>query len=205
MKVKELLTEMPRIIIGLNKLDDLSIDSVNKAKYKLLSTLQDKKEIKRSDDLIVYQTGNMFYSLDKETKKVIYYMQYDTSYTKTLGSFLWQSLVWRDENSVLVKTIPHKIFFEYLLPKYGIIATDGDQTKDGKRFWEYQVAYSLENNINVYYFNLKSKELELIKSLTEFNRAIKKYDIWGESKDHQNKLIVITNHVLPRETIFNNT
>lgn len=199
MNLDELLTEMPQLIKGLSKTEDLSIQTVNKAKYVELIKITDKREyIRFSDTKIVYEYRRMFFCLDTLNKKILYYMQYDISYTKTLGSFLWQSLVWRDENSPQVNTLPHKIFFDKLLPKWGIVATDGRQTKDGKRFWQYQVTYALEQKINVYYFNLKTKELEQIETIDHFDNVIRKYDIWGDSKDHQNKLIVISIFNLPK-------
>jgi hypothetical protein len=167
--------------------------------YSDLVKISNKKEYSRfSDSKIVYQYDNMFFCLDILNKKILYYMRYDVSYTKILGSFLWQSLVWRDEKSPQVKTLPHKIFFKELLPKWGIIATDGQQTSDGRRFWEYQIAYALEQNINVYYFNLKSKELVQISTLDEFDKAIHQYDIWGDTIEHRNKLMVISIFSLPK-------
>lgn len=192
MLISDLLLEMPRNLLHLNKLDDLSQHSVNKAKFIYLIK-QEKKELKQINTTqIIYNSNKMFFCLDLENKKVLYYMQYDTSFSNTLGSFLWQSLVWRDKHSPQVKLLPHKIFFEELLPKYGIIATDGDQTEDGRRFWEYQIAHALENNINVFYFNLTSKELQSIKTLVDFDKAIRKFDIWGDTKEHQQKLMLIT-------------
>jgi hypothetical protein len=193
MKVKELLIEMPQNLLRLSKIDDLSIVDVNRAKFHFLSKLENKKVIEELDNKHqLINVDNIYFVLDYSNKKVLYYMEYNTSFSNKVGSFLWQSLVWRDKNSPIVLALPHKIFFEILLPKYKVISTDGKQTDDGKRFWYYQIGYAFKNNLNVYYFNLQSKELLFLENNTVFLETVQKYDIWGDTKDHQNKLILIT-------------
>jgi hypothetical protein len=184
---------MPKIIQPLNGMEDFDNFSINSAKYKELVKLFNKEIYKRFDDEhIVYRAGNKFFCLDYEKKKVTYYMEYSTSHNSILGSFLWQSLIWRAKNNLSNRTLPHEIFFKVLLPKYGVITTDGEQTIDGRKFWEYQIGFALDNDFYVYYFNLKSKELIKITNSTHGNKVIQEQDVWGLSHEHKSKLIVIS-------------
>lgn len=192
------LDEMPQIIPNLSKLEDLDIYSVNRSVFKSLRS--QPKTIYHTFDAkhIVYTTGNEYFCLDYDKNKVSYYMKYKTGNDSTLGPYLWQSLVWRSKDDTYVIDLPHNLFFKKLLPKYGTVCTDGQQTPDGRKFWNYQITYALKHNINVYYYNLKSKELVKITDPMHFTKAITEYDIWGDSKQYQNKLMVITNHEMPR-------
>jgi len=198
MKVKDILMEMPKLILGLSDLDNLDLLTVNKSKYLFLSKLEDKEQLQVIDEFrILYNYKNMYFVLDNETKQILYYMQYETSYSSKLGgSFLWQSLIWRAKNVLQVKRLPHEIFFKILLPKYGTIITDGQQTDKGQNFWNYQIHNAINNNLNVYYYEDLSNYLEKINSEREFELAINKHDIWGDTKAHEHKLMVITSKIL---------
>jgi hypothetical protein len=195
------LFEMPKIISQLSGLDDLTDISVNAFYYKQLSKLLSKVQIKFfSEERKVYSAENKFFCLDDDSKKVLYYMQYDTSFSLKLGgSFLWQSLVWRSKSVPQMNTLPHEIFFNELLPKYKTVATDGQQTEDGQRFWEYQIDFALKNKFNVYYFNTNSLILVELNTLLDFEKALLQYDIYGSSSEHKNKLLVISKKELNNE------
>lgn len=196
---KKYLIEMPRLIPKLSVSDNLDIYNTNKAKYNELLKAHKEEYYKYDDNHIVYFSNNRYFCLDYVRKEVTYYMEYATSYDKLLGSFLWQSLVWRSDHVEYNKTLPHEIFFKKLLPKYGTIATDVDQTSDGKRFWSYQIKYALDTNLNVYYYDMISKDFINIDTMLKLDFLIQKYHIWGHTKAHQKKLIVISNKVLPVE------
>lgn len=195
MKLTSLL-EMPKIIPALSIEDNLDLYSVNQAKYKELFTSNANVYKKFDNARVVYQSGKKFYCLDALRREVTYFMEYNVNSNKTLGSFLWQSLVWRSKKVEYNKTLPHEIFFDTLLPKYGVITTDGDQTDEGRRFWSYQVKFALDKNFFLYYHNLQTKELQQFKSMLEFDDLIKKFNIWGNSNLHRQKLIVISNKEL---------
>lgn len=198
MKLCNVLNEMPQNIPYLPNDIDLSNYSINKAKYNELIKLP-KQIYKQYDDKhIVYHSSNMFFCLDYERKEITYYMEYDTSFTLKIGSFLWQSLVWRSNHVLYNRTLPHEIFFNVLLPKYGVIATDGQQTVDGKRFWTYQISHAFNNNLYVHYFNLKTKELIHIIDLMHFDKLANELSIWGDDSTHKHKLILISKHQLPK-------
>lgn len=194
--LKEYLTEMPRLIPNLPSAYDFGLRNINKARYAEFLSLPKEEYYKYDSNRIVYSSDNKFFCLDYLRKEVTYYMQYDVSYNKTLGSFLRQSLVWRSKYVDYNNTLPHEIFFNTLLPKYGTIATDGDQTDDGRRFWSYQIKYAFDKNLNVYYYNLATKGLIPIDNMMTFEEIKQKYKIWGADKSRQKQLIVITNKKL---------
>ena len=199
MKLKELLLENPQLIPGLSIEDDLDNYTANKAKFSELVSLPKQVYKKYDDKRIVYSTERMFFCLDFVRKEVTYYMQYDVGYTKKLGSFLWQSLVWRSKHVSYNKTLPHEIFFDVLVPKYKVVATDGKQTSHGKRFWEYQIKFAQDNNMLTYYYDYSKKYLEQFDSMIQFDDLADKYKIWTESPSSQDQLIIISKKELPLE------
>lgn len=192
------LDEMPQLIPNLNKVDDLDIYTVNRSKFKMLRGVE--KLIYHTFDKthILYNTNNQYFCLDYDKNKVTYYMEFKVNTDRMLGTYLWQTLVWRSKVDPYTIDLPHEIFFTELLPKYGTVCTDGQQTADGRRFWNYQITYALKHNINVYYYNMQSKELVKIDDMLHFTNVIAQYDVWGETPNHKNKLMIITNHIMPR-------
>src|SRR5574343_1575768 len=189
----KILNEMPRRISQLPVDDDLSVYNTNQAKYKELYNIPNKQIYHKFDDnKVVYYISNKVFCLDTINKQIVYYMEYETSFNSILGSYAWQSLVWRKKNTQYINTLPHDIFFKVLLPKFGTVVTDGEQTDDGIKFWEYQIGYALNNNLNVYYFNTLTKELIHLPSTLAVYNLDQKIKIWGTDNEHKHKLVVIT-------------
>ena len=109
-----------------------------------------------------------------------------------------QSLIWRsrdeDHRSVL-HDFARDVFFNYILPRYVGIVSDGNQSLGGRFFWESQVQAALSKNKSVYYYKMISAELEPIKDKADLS-LLKKH-IWGEHKDFANNLVVISEADLP--------
>jgi hypothetical protein len=148
---------------------------------------------------IVYSNSkNEYFCLDHDKGKVSYYMKYVTSTDDALGQYVWQSFVYRDDAAKYVLGLPSQIFFEKLLQIHGTICTDGQQTEDGRRFWDWQIHTALQRNINVYYYNLDTRVLIKIIDLIHFNTVIGAHNIWGSTDEHRRRLMVITKHEMPR-------
>lgn len=109
-----------------------------------------------------------------------------------------QSLIWRsrdeDHRSVL-NDFARDVFFNYILPRYAAIVSDGNQSLGGRFFWESQVEAALSKNKSVYYYKMISAELEPIKDKNDL--SILKKHIWCEQKDFANNLVIISDADLP--------
>lgn len=143
----------------------------------------------------VYQHKSEFFCLDKELKKVTYYMKYQVDTKPKIGQYVWQSLVWADPEAQgsYISGIAKKMFFEYLLPKFHVITTDSEQSWRGKRFWQIRIGDALRMGLNVYFYDFQSKELVKLQKYDDLQDYQEKYDIWGETDKHLLKRMVITN------------
>lgn len=89
---------------------------------------------------ILFRTGdnqNGYYILyNKETKLTDYFIKYEYKKISGAGPFITQVLLWRRLSATFKDgSITNHVFFDILLKKYNQIASDQQQTEDGKRFW----------------------------------------------------------------------
>ncbi len=111
-----------------------------------------------------------------------------------------QSLVWRTPDiahKAATRDLASNIFFEYILPRYDAILSDGNQTSGGQFFWETQITSSLQRGHHIYFYKMMSAELEPIKSREDLD--LLKDMIWGDSDHHQHNLVLISEEELPLE------
>lgn len=109
-----------------------------------------------------------------------------------------QSLIWRSRDEDyrhVLNDFARDVFFNYILPRYVGIVSDGNQSLGGRFFWESQIQAALSKGKNVYYYKMISAELEPIKTKVELN-LLKKH-IWGDHKDFANNLVIISDADLP--------
>lgn len=202
MKLKELF-ESPTIIPDLDDPDEL--DLFDKTKNQLLykhfisKKYQYKKKLfDLTENASVYQFKTQFFCLDTELEKVTYFMSYGVNNNKKLGQFVWQSMVWTDlkVHSRYLVGVASKVFFEYLLPKFHVILTDSQQTWKGRRFWEISIGAALDKKLNVYFFDFLNNNLIELQNFDDLYDYQKKYDIWGLTKSHEMRRMVISDKKL---------
>lgn len=176
----------------------LNEPSENEEIYRKFSADKYKKSVlKVFDKAEIFKDGSRYFCLDSRLKRVTYYMKYEVKNNGRLGQFVWQSLVWSFPAASYISGIPQKMFFEFLLPKFGTIVTDSQQTWDGKRFWRLRIAEALEKKLNVYFYDFSNHEIEKIEDYDHFAECDLKRGIWGPSNIHQMKRMVISNKELP--------
>jgi len=156
----------------------------NKSKFKPTNT---KYLLKSGDD------HNGYYMLVVDGV-VEYFANYKSkSYQSLLkGRMIRQVLVQRNHFSIDSANIPKKVFFDYLLPTFGTIVTDEEQTADGKKFWLHATSEALDNpdKYTVYVLNkTKGQTIEIVdhehfKSLTD--------SIWGDTENFKNIWVAIS-------------
>lgn len=158
----------------------------NKSKFKPTYT---KNLLKSGDD------HNGYYIFIKEDV-IYYFVRYKSlSYSNLSNNrMMRQVLVQRFNSSTASVGIPKIVFFDYLLPTFGTIVTDTEQTADGKRFWMSAVVEALNNpsKYEVYIFDRSNVKNSVIKinSLEHFETF--ENTIWGDSEMFKYKLIAIS-------------
>ncbi|MEY4591406.1 MAG: segment 11/17 [Pseudomonadota bacterium] len=102
-----------------------------------------------------------------------------------------QVFVWRNRaaDSAFSAGIADKVFWEYLMPKYGCLVSDSQQTDAGKAFWQHQITKSLKKGLSVRLINLKTKEAKEIKTLKDFSDVL--HTAWGKEPWFQNLIFAI--------------
>lgn len=135
------------------------------------------------------------------TKEVAYYNRVIvTSICDLNAKPATQSLVWRNpdiRHKSATRDLASNIFFEYILPRYDAILSDGNQTSGGQFFWETQITSAMQMGHHIYFYKMMSAELEPIKSRDDFD--LLKDMIWGDADHYQHNLVLISQDELPLE------
>ena len=137
------------------------------------------EDIEESDSRLLFRTGDGvtgYYVLyNKETKLVDYFIKYEHTKISGRGPFVTQVLLWRRMTATFVgaSSITKKVFFEILLPKYKRIASDQQQTEEGRDFWirNMALASNAGHRIGI---------LEKGKEIVYFDKSNSSYDDWIE-------------------------
>lgn len=194
---EEVLQEMPQEIEDLDWLD-LEDHKRNTAAYHRLFGTEAKKDLETVwSSAKLYKYRSTFFTLDTKKRSITYYMSYMVGNNGNLGDYVWQSLVWRNGATPYTAGLPQSVFFNRLLPKFGCIITDSQQTWNGKRFWELRITDAFEKGLNIYYYDFGTHECTKVDNLEDFDDLRQENDIWGKTDQHQMKRMVITVKTLP--------
>lgn len=160
---------------------------VSQKKPKLLARYPDAKGgslFTTGDD-----TNGYYYLVEDE--KNFYFVRYRM--IKANGNrFGRQVLVARKESSVRSTGIALYVFYKYLLPRFGALLTDTQQTLLGKRFWSYALHQAFVQNFHVYCLDRKSTPNILIPIKDAESLDRKSYLIGGSSTGHLRTHAVIS-------------
>lgn len=130
--------------------------------------------------------------LYKENDKILfgYYVKYEVNTIPVINKpAVTQVAVWRQAGRGF-DGVADDIFFKYLLPRYGIIATDLYHTDAGHRFWLNRIKDALDTGFKVLYLDLSSKKIIEIK---DFQQVIElESSIWGKEDSYQTKRLLIS-------------
>ena len=74
--------------------------------------------------------------------------------------------------NVYANGIAHDIFWDILLPKFGVLVSDCEQTEDGRRFWFFQVGEALKRGKTVRFINTNDSTFEDAANPTDLNRLM---------------------------------
>lgn len=107
-----------------------------------------------------------------------------------------QVLLWRDKtNDPVTGGFAQKVFFDILLPKYGALIADKEQTSNGAAFWSNALLGALARNLRIYCLDRRGKvtltELKDESDIETFAPVL-----WGTTPAHLYTFGVISNKPL---------
>lgn len=195
MKLNQLLVESPTLI---KNIDDYPLYDVehNRKKLNELSKLDLKLVKKLSEDTSLYTTAKRdrtaFAAINHKTNLITYYMEYEVTRHTAIGNFASQTIVWADPNDKDVRSLPKTVFFDYVLKKVGVIATDSLQTPKGKDFWLRRIKDALDRNLYVYYVNILTDKIEQVNDFSDVQKFNERYKIWTSLIASSERLFMIS-------------
>ncbi len=128
--------------------------------------------------------------------RIEYFVRFKgVKFDKTLvpgGQAVRQVLLWRNKtsaSSVYSVGIARKVFWELLFPRYRCLASDNQQTDDGKKFWSSAVGSALDDGLTVRIVNTNDRTFDDVTSKEDFIE--KAATTWGTARWFQRMIIVI--------------
>lgn len=136
--------------------------------------------------------------LDHASKTIAYYVK----------AYVWedialdikpvtQVMLWRT-NDVTHESVTsgfaRKVFFNYLLEHFNVVASDSHQTMEGREFWIRQTGYALAIGLHVYRYDRMTAQLQKITDHATIRDN--SCDLWGDEEHYSNILVIISKHEL---------
>lgn len=151
-----------------------SIDSLNTDMYDKAANIKEggkflrrKREVySETENSILFRTGmehdGYIVLLDKNNNFVNYFVRF--IHKKLDGEkYATQVAVWRTTDPTIPREeeygIATKVFFDILLKKFDRIASDMQQTNDGRNFWMLQMARAARSGFKVGLLKVGTKEI----------------------------------------------
>jgi len=156
---------------------------------------KNKSKFKPTDTKYLLKSGNDIkgYYMLVVNDVVEYFVNYDATKFKNMfdHKFARQVLVHRNSYSPKSAGIPKTVFFDYLLPTFGGIVSDDQQTDKGRQFWTNAIIDALKqpNKYDVYIIKKSSNELIPVETFDEFDS--KGSEIWGNEISFKFVLLAI--------------
>lgn len=165
-----------------------------KLAHKLLQSSKRRVIYSINDDIHLYEYPQAYALIDISTKEILYYMKYKFLRKSFLPKpAAQQVLVWRNMKSAKTGRIASKIFFDFLLPKTGIVVTDAEQTENGQEFWFNRIGEAFEKRLFVYYVDIMQPiKIIRINGYKDLDNYVDKYQIWGDHKKNLSRRIIIS-------------
>jgi hypothetical protein len=207
MKLNEIVVEMVQRIVPF-KLAQLENIRENRKIFRNITQFTPKVQKIQTFDtgIVLYKLDKgqetEFYGMDLEDKFVAYYMRFEIQNAQFVDtSWCTQVMVWRGHLSAnKSKGIPEKVFYDYVLDKFGVAVTDGEQTPDGERFWKQRIIEAFANSkLKVYILDFNKKTCRLLQKSEYVKILNTPDDPWGNSAWHKGVRLAISDFDLVQE------
>jgi len=167
--------------------------------FKELASLVAKRDSKLLEHYPDSQGGELFsvgdntngYYYLKVDDEIIYFVRYRK--VKANGnSFGRQVLVARKRSNVLSTGVALHVFYKYLLPRFGALISDTQQTQHGKAFWDYAIAEAFKKPLLVYFLDRRSTPNRALPLVSPKDVDKHSKEIWGTDDGHLRTHVVIS-------------
>lgn len=166
---------------------------------RLLSKNNKRIIFSLDDDIHLYEFSSAYALIDIKKLEVLYYVKYKFLKKSFLPKPAAQQIsVWRNRRKLKTSNIASKIFFDFLLPKTGIVVTDAEQTEDGQAFWFNRIGDAFNKGLYVYFIDIMApRKIKRIFDEDELYDIVKDANIWGSEQKHTTRRIAISDTIFP--------
>lgn len=165
-----------------------------------------KDKVKNTQQIQTYKGADVYHLRDKgagyvilaKDGEVLYFVRHESVRHNGMKPGR-QVLVWRDSSSFRATGFAEYVFFRYLLPKYGVLICDQEQTQVGRAFWQYAIHAAFDRGLHVYFLDRRSSPNRLLE--IEHDEDLDKYEslMWGSTEGHKRTFAVISMRPLTLE------
>lgn len=195
MKLHELKDQNPpkHIFDGLTYHTLSRDDDKLKELYQELSSNTDKKLIEKiNEHTALYTLDGRYFCLSDTHKRMTCFVGFSVSNDKTIGTFIYDILIWRYWGSSSVESFPQKILFKNILPIYKTIVLDAIKEWDATRYWYILIGAAFKANFNIYFYDFTSKKKEQINTYSDMDKFENDFEMWKHRADikHTQRFII---------------
>lgn len=142
---------------------DFGLDSSKHNKRSYLTEFKDvgKDVVLTNANLQLHKIRgkNRIIGAVESSQSIVYYVQYEDGYSNLIGKYVQQIMLWANRSVPSTTNVSKRIFFEYLIEKYGTMLADTYQTPSGATFWASRCVDALQIGLNVYAVNFHTRQL----------------------------------------------
>lgn len=170
---------------------DLINDTLLYLRKKITSSAAKPLYKYRGADVYEFGDDGVRFTVLVHNDKVVYFVRYKR--VRYSGFKLGrQVLLWRDKNNDPVTGgFAQKVFFGTLLPRYGTLIADKEQTKNGAAFWSNAILGAFARGLKVYCLDRVSK-VQLTELTNEQEVEAHADKLWGTTNAHHYTFAVIS-------------
>ena len=181
---------------------DLDDPEVRKEMFKRLTQKSSCEKVGSYKSMEFFATGRSsnegyWFLLNKRGDDLVYVCRFVTlgaSSTSFRSKVVTQIAVWRNYDVYDTRQFPAYIFFKMLVPKYGTVMSDSQQTKDGRRFWQSRMGDALHKGLYVYTFDQMTRELKRLHASDDIDAAAPY--LWAIDSKFRTRRILISETAL---------
>lgn len=184
-----MLTESPQLI-GSLETSKLTNVRTNHKVFKQVMQLKKKNWLynyKNIADYPIYMVKTLsntyqIYCLNKLEQAVEYYMEYELQKCAFLDTeWVTQIMVWRISTQEF-DGITKEFIFDVLLPEFGTLMTDSQQTLDGKNLWERLIRNAYARKLGVYFVNFDSQKVIQLNNMRDYQQLCQQLKPWQDAE-----------------------
>ena len=129
-------------------------------------------------------------------EQVLYYIKCNVVKDTCLPSeSVTQVLLWRTQDidyQQVTSGLADKVFLNVLLKEYNIVASDANQTTQGRDFWVRMLGTVMREGYSVYRYDSWASECTYVQLKDHADIRDNSVDLWGDGEEYEHILALIT-------------